>query len=61
MVRKNVTIDWTLRDCVHAKLRGMVKHILKKSGYPPEKQEKATMTALDRAKMLCTDWAEPQN
>ena len=61
MVRKNVTIDWTLRDSVQAKLRVMVKHILKKYGYPPDKQEKATITVLDQAKLLCKDWAEPQN
>ena len=58
MVRKNVTIDWTLRDNVQAKLRIMVKHILKKYGYPPDKQEKATATVLDQAKLLCKDWAE---
>jgi len=57
MVRKNVTIDWTLRDSVQAKLRVMVKHILKKYGYPPDKQEKATITVLDQAKLLCKDWA----
>jgi type I restriction enzyme R subunit len=58
MVRKNVTIDWTLRDSVQAKLRVMVRHILKKYGYPPDKQEKATLTVLDQAKLLCKDWAE---
>ncbi|MGO8805534.1 MAG: type I restriction endonuclease subunit R [Candidatus Bathyarchaeia archaeon] len=57
-VRKNVTIDWTLRDSVQAKIRVMVKHILKKYGYPPDKQEKATVTVLDQAKLLCKDWAE---
>jgi len=58
MVRRNVTIDWTLRDSVQAKLRVMVRHILKKYGYPPDKQEKATLTVLDQAKLLCKDWAE---
>jgi type I restriction enzyme, R subunit len=58
MVRKNVTIDWTLRDAVQAKLRVMVRHILKKYHYPPDKQEKATLTVLDQAKLLCKDWAE---
>jgi len=57
MVRKNVSIDWTLRDNVQAKLRVMVRHILKKYGYPPDKQEKATLTVLDQAKLLCKDWA----
>ena len=35
-VRNNVTIDWTLRENVRAKLRAMVKRILRKHGYPPE-------------------------
>jgi type I restriction enzyme R subunit len=36
----------------------MVRPILKKYGYPPDKQEKATLTVLDQAKLLCKDWAE---
>jgi type I restriction enzyme R subunit len=59
MIRKNVTVDWTMRDSVQAKLRVMVRHLLKKYGYPPDKQEKATLTVLDQAKLLCKDWAEP--
>jgi len=58
-VRKNVTIDWTLRESVQAKLRVLVKRTLKKYGYPPDKQEKATLTVLEQAKLLCKDWAEP--
>ena len=46
-VRNNVTIDWTQRESVQAKLRLMVKKILKKYGYPPDKQEKATLTVLE--------------
>jgi len=57
-VRKNVTIDWTLRETVQAKLRVMVKRILHKHGYPPDKQKKATETVLEQASMLCKDWAE---
>src|SRR5208282_1638076 len=41
-VRKNTTIDWTVKESVRAKLRTMVKRILRKYGYPPDKQEKAT-------------------
>lgn len=44
-VRKNVTIDWTLRDSVQAKLRVLVKRMLKRYGYPPDKRQKATDTA----------------
>jgi len=43
-VKKNVTIDWTVRDNVRAQLRVIVKRILRKHGYPPDKQEKATQT-----------------
>ena len=43
-VRANVTIDWTLRENVRAQLRVLVKRILRKYGYPPDKQEKATQT-----------------
>jgi hypothetical protein len=58
MIRKNVTVDWTLRDSVQAKLRVMVRHLLKNYGYPPDKQEKATFTVFEQAKLLCKDWAE---
>ena len=57
-VRKNVTIDWTIRESVQAKLRVMVKRILKKYGYPPDKQKKATETVLEQAKVIAKDWVE---
>lgn len=56
-VKKNVTIDWTLRENVRAQLRVLVKRILRKHGYPPDKQEKATQTVLEQAEALCRDWA----
>ena len=56
-VRKNVTIDWTLRENVQAHLRVMVKRILRKYGYPPDKQEKATKTVLEQAEALSEIWA----
>ena len=55
-VRNNVTIDWTQRESVQAKLRLMVKKILKKYGYPPDKQEKATLTVLEQAKLFGYEW-----
>ena len=55
-VRNNVTIDWTQRESVQAKLRLMVKKILKKYGYPPDKREKATVTVLEQAKLLGYEW-----
>ncbi|MCL4506483.1 MAG: type I restriction endonuclease subunit R [Chloroflexi bacterium] len=56
-VRNNVTIDWTVRENVRAKLRVMVKRILRKYGYPPDKQEKATQTVLEQAELIARDWA----
>jgi type I restriction enzyme R subunit len=55
-VRNNVTIDWTVKESIRAKLRIMVKRILRKHGYPPDKQEKATQTVLEQAEVLCKDW-----
>jgi type I restriction enzyme R subunit len=55
-VRGNVTIDWTLRDNVQAQLRVMVKRILRKYGYPPDLQAKATETVLQQAAVLCEAW-----
>ncbi len=57
-IRENVSIDWTAKESVRAKLRVMVKRILRKYGYPPDKQEKATQTVLQQAELLCADWAE---
>jgi len=51
-VRKNVTIDWTLRENVRAQLRVIIKRILRKYGYPPDKQEKATQTVLEQVELL---------
>jgi type I restriction enzyme R subunit len=56
-VRANVTIDWTLRENVRAQLRVLVKRILRKHGYPPDKQEKATQTVLEQAEVLSAEWA----
>ncbi|MDP2350633.1 MAG: type I restriction endonuclease subunit R, partial [Chloroflexota bacterium] len=56
-VRANVTIDWTIRDNVRAQLRVLVKRILRKHGYPPDKQEKATRTVLEQAEVLSELWA----
>ena len=55
-VRANVTIDWTVRENVRAQLRVLVKRILRKQGYPPDKQEKATRTVLEQAEVLSAAW-----
>jgi type I restriction enzyme R subunit len=56
-VRRNVTIDWTLRENVRAQLRVLVKRILRRHGYPPDKQEKATQTVLEQAALLFSELA----
>ena len=55
-VRANVTIDWTLRENVRANLRRLVKRILRKYGYPPDRQEIATRTVLEQAETLSSGW-----
>ena len=56
-VRRNVAIDWTLRENVRANLRRLVKRVLRKHGYPPDKQESATQTVLEQAAVLSAGWA----
>ncbi len=56
-VRRNVTIDWTMRENVRSQLRVLVKRILRRYGYPPDKQEKATQTVLEQAEVLSEQWA----
>jgi type I restriction enzyme, R subunit len=56
-VRANVTIDWTVRENVRAWPRVIVKRILRKHGYPPDRQETATRTVLEQAEVLSDEWA----
>ena len=56
-VRGNVTIDWTLRENVRANLRRLVKRVLRRYGYPPDKQEKATRLVLEQAEVISGEWA----
>ncbi|RLE32390.1 DEAD/DEAH box helicase, partial [Candidatus Acetothermia bacterium] len=51
-VRNNATIDWTLRESARARLRVMVKRTLRKYGYPPDKQARATQTVVQQAELL---------
>jgi type I restriction enzyme, R subunit len=60
-VRATVTVDWTVRENVRAQLRVLVKRILRKYGYPPDKQEKATQTVLEQAEVLSEGWAAASN
>jgi len=56
MLRKNTTVDWTLKENVRAQIRVYVKRLLKKYKYPPDKQESAAKTVLEQAELLCRDW-----
>ncbi|OPY13839.1 MAG: Type-1 restriction enzyme R protein [Syntrophus sp. PtaB.Bin001] len=57
-VRNSVTIDWTVRENVRAQMRVIIKRILRKYGYPPDKQARATELVLEQAEVLCKDWME---
>jgi type I restriction enzyme, R subunit len=56
-VRQNTSIDWNVRENVRAHIKVLVKRILRKYGYPPDKQEKATQTVLEQAEVLSENWA----
>lgn len=56
-VRSDLTIDWTLRENERASLRVIIKRILRKHGYPPDKMSYATELVLEQAWVLCRDWA----
>jgi type I restriction enzyme R subunit len=56
-VRQSVTIDWQVRENARAQIRVMVKRMLRKYGYPPDMQQRATELVLEQAEVLCKDWA----
>ena len=57
-IRNSITIDWTVRENIRAGMRVKVRRILRKYGYPPDKQEKATETIIEQAETLSEIWAE---
>ena len=56
-VRRNATIDWTVRESVRAGMRNAVRRVLRKHGYPPDKQDKAIQTVIEQAELLSEEWA----
>jgi type I restriction enzyme R subunit len=50
-------VDARLEAAIRAHLRVLVRRLLRKYGYPPDKQEKATQTVLEQAELLARDWA----
>lgn len=57
-VRANVTIDWTVKQGARAKIRVLVKRILRRYGYPPDLQEAATDLVLEQAALLAAEWVD---
>ncbi len=57
-VRANTSIDWTIKESVQAKLRVMVKRLLRQYGYPPDLAKLATDNVLKQAAMLAEEWEE---
>lgn len=55
-LRASVTVDWSVRDTVRARLRVMVRTLLKRYKYPPDKQDEATETVLKQAEALSAEW-----
>jgi type I restriction enzyme R subunit len=56
-LQSNITIDWAHRDSARAKLRVLVKRILRKYGYPPDLQDGAVQIVLQQAEALSAKWA----
>jgi len=56
-LRASVTVDWSVRETVRARLRVMVKTLLKRYKYPPDRQDAATETVLRQAESLSAEWA----
>lgn len=57
-VRESITIDWTVRENVRAQMWVVIKRILRRYGYPPDKQARATELVLEQAEVLCNDWTD---
>ena len=55
-LRKNLTVDWSVRDTVRAKMRGQIKLILKRHKYPPDMESRAVDLVLKQAEALSTAW-----
>ena len=51
-LRQNVTVDWSVRESVRARLRLLVKNLLRKYKYPPDQQEEATELVLSQAEVI---------
>jgi type I restriction enzyme R subunit len=55
-LRKNVSVDWSVRETVRARLRLLVKRILRKHKYPPDREARAVELVLQQAETLSESW-----
>lgn len=60
-IRKNSTIDWTIKENVRAKMKVAVKRLLRKYGYPPDMQQLATETVLKQAERIAEEIINEEN
>jgi type I restriction enzyme R subunit len=60
-LRENVSVDWAHRDSARARMRVLVKRILRKHGYPPDLQDTAVQTVLQQAEALSSGWSLPRH
>lgn len=56
-VKENTSIDWTLKESVRAKVRSVVRRVLRQYGYPPNMQELTTETVLKQAEIIANDFS----
>ena len=55
-IRSSASIDWTQKQAVRADMRRKVKRLLRRHGYPPDKQEEAVLTVIEQAEVVARDW-----
>jgi type I restriction enzyme R subunit len=55
-VKKNASIDWSIKESVRARMKVIVKRLLRQYGYPPDKQAIATETVLQQAQLFTEEW-----
>ena len=59
-LRSSTTVDWQVRDSVRARMRLLIKRLLRKYRYPPEGQEAAVAMVLQQAEALADAWSTSQ-
>ena len=59
-IKNNLGVDWAIRETVRAQMRLTVKKLLKKYGYPPDKQDAAVKTVMEQAELMCGNEVESE-